>query len=668
MESVCCNDVESDPRHDPPTLDYMDFRVKTLLAVPIAVYGKLLGVLQVMNRLDDLPLTQDDRVFLEFFATTSGAAIENARLFEELKQRLEEASALLEASRSLTSLDFQSLLDAIIKRLCEVSHTDMAAIFLLDESGQYLMPLRTRGYETEGGRSIHFMVGEGTVGWVAEHKTTLRIDDVSKDPRFAVITSEASRFHNILGVPMLDNERLIGVLQVANKQEGADFGPADEKFLAAFANHAALAIHNAQLHMETEHHLTEVTTLFNVATNITSFHEMESVLNSTVSLLRESLGCNRCYILLMQGNEYELYPPDENLRDEERQYVLRKNDLVRKSKQPLNIVDAWAELGEEEKEEAAKLLPEIRSLVVTPLLVKGEVIGFLCIDSREKGRFGPAEERLLTIAASQISIAIENARLVDNLRDRAVELEVANQDLEELNRLKSEVVQNVSHELRTPLTFVKGYVELILEDYGEMLPSPVGTYLMNVKNKTDTVTHLVDGIIALEQLERGSLEMKLSSLEELAALYVQDARATARKHGIEIKTEFEPSLPPVWVDPERIGQVFDNLLGNAIKFMPNGGTITVWVRRNGQYLEAGVSDQGVGIPEDKLNRIFERFYQVDGSTKRRYGGAGLGLSIVKKIIELHGGRADVESEEGVGSIFSFTLPVAPDYSLAGKAT
>ena len=135
---------------------------------------------------------------------------------------------------------------------------------------------------------------------------------------------------------------------------------------------------------------------------------------------------------------------------------------------------------------------------------------------------------------------------------------------------------------------------------------------------------------------------------------------TAKESGVSIELQVADDLPLAHADPGRLGQVFDNLLGNAIKFSPSGSTITVRVRRDGAFVRADVEDQGIGIPADKLDKIFDRFYQVNGSTTRRFGGTGLGLAIVKTIVESHGGQVAVESEVGVGSIFSFALPIPPD--------
>jgi signal transduction histidine kinase len=229
-------------------------------------------------------------------------------------------------------------------------------------------------------------------------------------------------------------------------------------------------------------------------------------------------------------------------------------------------------------------------------------------------------------------------------------------ELAEADRLKDDLVSNVSHELRSPLTYVVGYVDLLLSgDLGDLTPEQRDS-LQIVASKTRMLTRLVSDILSYETNEATELMLAEAQLTELGSCAAQDAQLTATKSGIRVLTEFDPEVRPVMVDSERILQVFANLLGNAIKFTPEGGTITVRVQQKLKTMRVEIADTGIGIPADKLSHVFERFYQVDLKTRRRRGGVGLGLAICRQIIEGHGGQIGVTSEEGVGSTFYFELP------------
>jgi signal transduction histidine kinase len=199
-------------------------------------------------------------------------------------------------------------------------------------------------------------------------------------------------------------------------------------------------------------------------------------------------------------------------------------------------------------------------------------------------------------------------------------------------------------------------VEMLLDEGAGPLNATQKEYLGIVVEKTSVVTRLVSDIMTLQQTEALPSRRIPISLTELARRAVLGCMATADKAGLTLVENIANDLPPIAGDEDRLLQVFDNLLGNAIKFSPDGGQIVVAVQDAGERLQVSVADQGIGIPKDQHERIFERFYQIDGSARRRFGGAGLGLAIVKRIVEAHEGEVWVESEPGRGSTFYFTVP------------
>jgi signal transduction histidine kinase len=281
------------------------------------------------------------------------------------------------------------------------------------------------------------------------------------------------------------------------------------------------------------------------------------------------------------------------------------------------------------------------------LTYAGQVIGLIEV---EQSSPNAAQQRLLTAVADLAATAIDKAQLYQDTA-RAYE------DLRELDRLKDEFVQNVSHELRTPLTFVKGYVEYLLEGYAGELNQGQRQALEIVLDRSDAIVRLVNDIVSLKQAELQEMDLQPVALELIAAACVEGSKMAAEQAGIRMHFEIPPGLPLVYGDPKRLGQVFDNLLGNAIKFSPNGGDVNVRLSLVDNAVQTEVSDQGIGMPVERLDQIWQRFYQIDSASTRRFAGAGLGLAIVKRIIEAHDGRIWAESELGKGSAFYFALPV-----------
>jgi signal transduction histidine kinase len=461
-----------------------------------------------------------------------------------------------------------------------------------------------------------------------------------------------------LSVPFGNKDGIRGMICLQHTEPGT-FDEADQHSLYAIADQAALFIENAQLHETVNKQLAEVSTLYMLADQLSSSLDTHTVLDLVTNILMRVLNCRGCVIFLLDENrEWLEIQVSSGIKPEWRQARLRVGEgiagRVALTGQPIYIADTHRD------PDFVVFDPAVRSILVVPLVHKGQVIGTLNVDDDKPDAFTPDTVRILSIAGAQAAVAIENARLFEELRERAERLARAHRELQESDRLRTEFVQNISHELRTPLTFVRGYVELLLDGTLGWLTQQQRESLQIVSERTARVTQLVDDILTLQQVERGDLDLAPVLLQRIAHAEVRSARAMAQKEGLTLVEDYAPDLKLALGDHERLGQVFGNLIGNAIKFTPDGGTITVRLANDGESVRADVIDEGIGIAQDNLTRIFERFYQVDGSSKRRYRGTGLGLAIVKEIIDAHGGTITVSSEIGSGSTFSFTVPVAAE--------
>jgi len=248
-------------------------------------------------------------------------------------------------------------------------------------------------------------------------------------------------------------------------------------------------------------------------------------------------------------------------------------------------------------------------------------------------------------------------RLVARLEEKISELQRANEQLQALDRLKSDFLSTVSHELRTPLTAIKGYTQLLMDRRAGPLTDMQAECLNVIAENTEIVIRRVNDILFLQE-SNVILPVRVPlSLRDVVIQIVDAMRERAQEAGIEFVLDIPPDLPPILGDAEALKLLFLHLLDNAIKFSPYGGQVTITLRDRRAEVWGEVSDTGIGIAPEYHERIFERFFQVDSSTTRAYGGAGLGLAISRKILEAHGGRIGVlRSAPGQGSTFYFSIP------------
>jgi signal transduction histidine kinase len=316
----------------------------------------------------------------------------------------------------------------------------------------------------------------------------------------------------------------------------------------------------------------------------------------------------------------------------------------------------------------------LKSIAAVPLRSSGKVIGTLIVASHDVHSFSSRDIHLLNTIGEGLGPALKNAELYETLRGKTRQLDEQNQELlrqqekllekteeaEAASRLKSEFLANMSHELRTPLNVIIGFSELMLDQ----VPGPVNKKqrqcLEDIMSSGRHLLGLIDQVLDLSKVESGRTELKLA--EVALAEVIESLKntmmpiLTPRKQSLNIRVE--EGLPPVYADEAKLMQVFFNLLSNSSRFTPEGGKIEIEAIRNGTRCQISVVDNGIGIKQEDQARLFEPFCQLDSTSTKGGSGTGLGLVVVKQIVEKHGGRIWVESEYGKGSRFIFTLPLS----------
>jgi signal transduction histidine kinase len=256
-----------------------------------------------------------------------------------------------------------------------------------------------------------------------------------------------------------------------------------------------------------------------------------------------------------------------------------------------------------------------------------------------------------------------NRTLERRVQERTSELQGALERLSELSQMKANFVANISHELRTPLTHIKGYLELMVTDSLGPLTDEQRHALQVSQKASDRLENLLEDLIMFSLASRGEMSVKQESVDirRLANLAAKNASQKAEERGVEVHILAKEQLPLVQGDPEKIMWVLNQLLDNAVKFTPSGGRVIFGLKEESTNLiMVSIADTGIGIPAHRLQEIFEPFHQLDDSSTRKFGGTGLGLSLVRQIVEAHGSLLDVNSIEGKGTTFKFPLLVVPE--------
>ncbi|MFH0913513.1 MAG: ATP-binding protein [Candidatus Omnitrophota bacterium] len=313
---------------------------------------------------------------------------------------------------------------------------------------------------------------------------------------------------------------------------------------------------------------------------------------------------------------------------------------------------------------------KVSSFVIAPILPKEANKGFLFVGTKNiEVAVTEGDEELITILSNQIGQAIENARLFENtwvaqqelekkVEERTHELTITMDELKKVNKRKSDFISSVSHELRTPLTSIKGYAAILIAEKLGVLPQQAKERLEKINRHSDELVHMVNDLLDIARIESGRTIMKMEA-QNIAGIIASIADLIAiqcKNKNIKLLQDVQKDLPAILADHSQIERVFINLLGNAVKFTPENGQITIKARVKEGMVEVDISDTGIGIPPDALTKLFEEFYRVDNEINQQVKGTGLGLSLVKNIVEAHKGKILVESKPGKGSTFSFTLP------------
>jgi signal transduction histidine kinase len=673
-------DSESDPDAPVETREIARaFGYRSVISVPMLREGQPVGGLSVARR--DQPFTPAQISLLQTFADQAVIAIENVRLFTELQAR----------NRDLTeSLDRQTA-TAEILRVISQAQTDVRPVFeAIADSAMRLLGAWATAVTRYDGEQVSLAAARGGLPGSADaardrlqlpHRPTLppeqpvltkrvhHVVDVETDPS---CSSEFRRhavergFRSFVSVPMLRGNDPLGIITVSRAQPG-EFSTAEIALLQTFADQAVIAVENVRLLTELQVRTTDLsrsvgqlTALGEVGQAVSSSLDLDTVLTTIVARAVQISGLDGGVIFEYDeaAEEFAQRAATDSagaLAEARRTARVSKGEGVvgrtAVTLGPVQVPDITAGGAYEGRLRETLIEAGVRAVLAVPMLREGRLIGCLAVTRNAPGDFPSGTMDLLRTFATQSALALQNARLFWELEDKSRQLEIASQH-------KSEFLANMSHELRTPLNAIIGFSEVLSERMFGELNEKQDEYLKDIYASGQHLLSLINDILDLSKIEAGRMELELADFHLPQAIdnALVLVRERALRRGIKLEPSIDSHLGEIRGDERKIKQVLLNLLSNAIKFTPEGGRVGVRAEPVDEHVKVAVSDTGVGIAPEDHEAVFEEFRQV-GTAEKKAEGTGLGLALARKFIELHGGRIWVQSQVGVGSTFTFTLPV-----------
>jgi signal transduction histidine kinase/CheY-like chemotaxis protein len=648
------------------------------MALPLKVGAEIIGALDVQS---DEPAAYDDEdvALLSTLADQVAVAIQNARLFEQTQEALSEVQELhrryvrqewartlamrgelaYEYRREGVSPDTlpgedewpaelrQALAAGRVVALASDDATDEEGEDLLETEEELLM-----GGHLPAGQSSPSGDGRRTGG-------SLRAGD-GRGPENGR-PPDKDHLRAALAAPIKLRDQIIGAVDLEEVGESRRWTADEVALVQAVADQVGLALENARLFADTQRRAEQLATLHRVGLDITAALDLDGVLQALYEQIRRMVDVGSFYVALydettgmvefpiVTGIDGRFQVSPVNLREQTGAESLA--GWVIKSGETLHLPDLLSLPDDSVHQPIPVSGRATRSYVGVPLLFRERVFGVMSVQSYEPGAYSQEDIDLLTTIATQTSIAIQNARAYERLRETA-------EELREVDRLKTQFLANMSHELRTPLNSIIGFSRVMLKGIDGPLTDLQEADLASIYNSGQHLLSLINSILDMSKIEAGKMDLSFERVQ-LGAIFeaaLSTTRALVKDRPIELFSSVPDNLPAVWADAQRVRQILINLFSNAAKFTQEGKIILL-ARAGAEYVTITVADTGIGIEPDAQRRLFIPFQQVDASTKRRAGGTGLGLAISRSFVEMHGGRIWVVSKPGKGSAFSFTLPI-----------
>ncbi len=744
------------------------------LAAPLIKQEQTLGAIHILSHTDKR-FTLNDLSFLEAIASQTAVMLNNSDLQSTIHRQTREKQILLETNTALgSSLDTDRMLELLAQKIAEALHAGACIVSRWNEAertltaiAEHVHPHKDNPPRTWRDLNKPIRIQNDSIGRqvlqtlrpIALQTTSTRPQNSAQKP----LEWTQYGWQSVLAFPLTNKQKKLGLIEVYDRDPDRFFTVEDIQMGKALASQAGIAITQTEYLQQMQQRLIEVSTLYTLSRQIisTSPLHLQELLENIVNTMRQIVNCRACVLFLVDDTQQFLE-------------IKAAAGLKKHWEKTARLAVGEGAAGQAVAEKTSIYIPDttqdpnfiffdhaVRSLLVVPMIYQGKVVGTINLDDTRPQAFGKSQERLLTIAANQAAIAIQNATLFNKVlseeqRTRAIiqhmadgtillnrggniitvnpalarmlgmhpaeiigknvhkerldprlemickpltqrrqtgiltnevtlpgknaptlrifattvtdenkqpvgEVRVVHDVTQEriLERMKDDFISTISHELRTPLFSIQGFVRLMLN--GDVPdPQTQREFLSIIERQADHLSDLVSNLLDLNRLSTNAMQLDKHPVQ-MAAIISQTIlklQGFSHKKKVRVYNKLPANLPPVLGDAQRLEQIITNLLGNAIKFTPVGGKVVVEAKHQQQDVIFSITDTGIGIAPEELDRIFGKFYQVEEHNTRSAEGSGLGLHIAKQLVEKHNGQIWAKSQLGKGSTFYVKLPAA----------
>ncbi len=660
--SVMAIEAINDPRVRHPEF-FRHLGLVSYLGLPIAIGDRVIGDLGLFTK-QKHKFSQEELTFLSTLTNQAAVVIDKSHLYQQSQRRSDQLAALNDIiGAAIQSRALKPMLDEAARAIARIAHFDSVRIYLFDEI-QQVSRLGARFESHTGARTLVKAVslGVGIIGKVTDSGEPVIFEDIRGNPQYSAMShtggaeSAGGRFFGVF--PIRTTLKSWGALSCMAK-EPRILPTEDKNLLAQMCDHLAVAIENATLIQNSATKAKELSTLYSVAGDCMRFLDVNALLYQTMRRVMDifAFDAARIYVRDDDSDQFSLMVHegfDQSVKLSERCRVGQELvGRVAQSGEYLIIEDALNQAGSlpltSSEDDWSRIY---RGAIFMPLLAREGTIGVMHFATQNPHPSATHEIEQIRAIAYHLGIAIGNARLFWQLTRRSRELMKANQ-------AKDEFLGVISHELRTPLNVILGYTDVMQQNMAGELTPQGQAIVAKIERQAKTLSTLVESILVTTQIEAGILTVTPTEINVAEFfLHLSSIFDQPRNKNVELSWQLNGEIPSIWTDGTKLQRVLQNLIDNAIKFTDEGCiTVSVHPLALEENISFVVEDTGVGIPQRDIPAVFDMFRQGDGTMTRSHEGVGLGLYIIKKFTELLGGRVDLISEPGKGSIFTVHLPV-----------